>query len=455
LILKSKLFGKVYEFKDVKDVLGKANELKSGDQLAGVAAETVQERIAAKACLANLTVKDIYENPVAPYEEDEVTRCIQDGINFKAYERCKNWTLAQLREFILDDHTTTAQVRDISIGLSAEVASAVTKLMSSIDLMIGAQKLPVYKTCVTTCGYPDRLSFRLQPNHTTDDIDAMRITYMEGFSYCVGDALFGMNPVDDTVANVDRVLRDHWEFARKWEIPTQVCCLAHVTTQMACIKDGAPADMIFQSIAGSQIANDAFGVNIAMLDEAEDLMHHQGTGAGPDVLYFETGEGSELSADGHWGADQLTMEARCYGLAKRYHPYLVDSVVGFIGPEYLYDAKQVARAGMEDHFMGKLLGISMGCDACYTNHMKCDQNDNENLEILLSAAGCNFFMGVPCADDCMLMYQSTGYHDDHATRQAVHKKPLPEFEKWCQKMGFLEEDGLTLGPNAGDGSVFL
>ncbi len=455
MILKSKLFGKVYEFKDVKDVLGKANELKSGDQLAGVAAETVQERIAAKACLANLTVKDIYENPVAPYEEDEVTRCIQDGINFKAYERCKNWTLAQLREFILDDHTTTAQVRDISIGLSAEVASAVTKLMSSIDLMIGAQKLPVYKTCVTTCGYPDRLSFRLQPNHTTDDIDAMRITYMEGFSYCVGDALFGMNPVDDTVANVDRVLRDHWEFARKWEIPTQVCCLAHVTTQMACIKDGAPADMIFQSIAGSQIANDAFGVNIAMLDEAEDLMHHQGTGAGPDVLYFETGEGSELSADGHWGADQLTMEARCYGLAKRYHPYLVDSVVGFIGPEYLYDAKQVARAGMEDHFMGKLLGISMGCDACYTNHMKCDQNDNENLEILLSAAGCNFFMGVPCADDCMLMYQSTGYHDDHATRQAVHKKPLPEFEKWCQKMGFLEEDGLTLGPNAGDGSVFL
>jgi ethanolamine ammonia-lyase large subunit len=267
--------------------------------------------------------------------------------------------------------------------------------MSSIDLTIGAQKLPVYKTCVTTCGYPDRLSFRLQPNHTTDDIDAMRITYMEGFSYCVGDALFGMNPVDDTIGNVDRVLRDYWEFTRKWEIPTQVCCLAHVTTQMACIKEGAPSDMIFQSIAGSQIANDAFGVNIAMLDEAEDLMHHQGTGQGQDVLYFEPGEGAALSADGHWGADQLTMEARCYGLAKRYHPYLVDSVVGFIGPEYLYDAKQVARAGMEDHFMGKLLGISMGCDACYTNHMKCDQNDNENLEILLAAAGCNFFMSVP------------------------------------------------------------
>ena len=455
MILKSKLFGKVYEFKDVKDVLGKANELKSGDQLAGVAAETVQERIAAKECLAHLTVKDIYENPVAPYEEDEVTRCIQDGINFKAYERCKNWTIAQLREFILDDHTTTAMVRDVSVGLSAEVASAVTKLMSSIDLMIGAQKLPVYKSCVTTCGYPDRLSFRLQPNHTTDDLDAMRVTYMEGFSYCSGDALFGMNPVDDTVGSVDRVLRDYWDFARKWEIPTQVCCLAHVTTQVECIKNGAPSDMIFQSIAGSQIANDAFGVTIEMLDEAEDLMHHQGTGAGPDVLYFETGEGAELSADGHWGADQLTMEARCYGLAKRYHPFLVDSVVGFIGPEYLYDAKQVARAGMEDHFMGKLLGISMGCDACYTNHMKCDQNDNENLEILLAASGCNFFMAVPCADDCMLMYQSTGFHDNHATRQAVHKKPLPEFEKWCQKMGFLEEDGLTLGPNAGDASVFL
>jgi len=455
LRLKTKLFGQVYEFKDVKDVLAKANELKSGDQLAGIAAETVQERIAAKEVLSNLTIKDIYENPVAPYEEDEVTRVIQDGINFKAYERVKNWTIAHLREFILDDHVSTADIRAISNGLSSEVVSAVTKLMSSLDLMIGGQKLPVFKTCVTTCGYPDRLSFRLQPNHPTDDVDGMAISYMEGFSYCCGDALFGMNPVDDTIGAVDRTLRSYYDFVQKWEIPTQTCCLAHVTTQMECVKNGAPEDLMFQSLAGSQIANDAFGISVAMLDEAIDLMLHQGTSQGPDPMYFETGEGSELSADGAWGADQLTMESRCYGLAKRYHPFVVDSVVGFIGPEYLYDGKQVARAGMEDHFMGKLQGISMGCDACYTNHMKCDQNDNENLETLLAAAGCCFFMGVPCADDCMLMYQSTGYHDDHATRQATHKRPLPEFEKWCQKMGFLEDDGLTLGPNAGDASVFL
>ena len=455
MILKAKLFGQVYEFKDVKDVMNKAAELKSGDQLAGIAAETMQERIAAKECLAKLTVKDIYENPVCPYEEDDVTRLIQDNINFSIYDEIKNWTMAQLREFILDDHVTGDQIRRVSAGLNSECIASVTKLMSSLDLMIGARKLPIYRTCNTTCGAPDRLSFRLQPNHPTDDVEGMKVSYCEGFSYCTGDALFGMNPVDDTLGAVERTMNSYQDFVERWEIPTQSCCLCHVTTAMECIKNGAREALMFQSIAGSQIANEAFGVTISMLDEAEDLMHKHGVAHGRDVMYFETGEGSELSSDGNWGADQLTLEARCYGFGKRWHPFLVDSVVGFIGPEYLYDQKQVTRAGMEDMFMGKLSDISMGCDACYTNHMKMDQNDNENLQILLAAEGCNFFMGVPCADDCMLMYQSTGYHDNHATRQALGKKPLAEFETWAQKMGFLEEDRLTLGPTAGDASVLF
>ena len=363
--------------------------------------------------------------------------------------------MAQLREFILDDHVTGDQIRRVSAGLNSECIASVTKLMSSLDLMIGARKLPIYRTCNTTCGAPDRLSFRLQPNHPTDDVEGMKVSYCEGFSYCTGDALFGMNPVDDTLGAVERTMNSYQDFVERWEIPTQSCCLCHVTTAMECIKNGAREALMFQSIAGSQIANEAFGVTISMLDEAEDLMHKHGVAHGRDVMYFETGEGSELSSDGNWGADQLTLEARCYGFGKRWHPFLVDSVVGFIGPEYLYDQKQVTRAGMEDMFMGKLSDISMGCDACYTNHMKMDQNDNENLQILLAAEGCNFFMGVPCADDCMLMYQSTGYHDNHATRQALGKKPLAEFEKWAQKMGFLEEDGLTLGPNAGDASVLF
>ena len=403
MILKAKLFGQVYEFKDVKDVMNKAAELKSGDQLAGIAAETMQERIAAKECLAKLTVKDIYENPVCPYEEDDVTRLIQDNINFSIYDEIKNWTMAQLREFILDDHVTGDQIRRVSAGLNSECIASVTKLMSSLDLMIGARKLPIYRTCNTTCGAPDRLSFRLQPNHPTDDVEGMKVSYCEGFSYCTGDALFGMNPVDDTLGAVERTMNSYQDFVERWEIPTQSCCLCHVTTAMECIKNGAREALMFQSIAGSQIANEAFGVTISMLDEAEDLMHKHGVAHGRDVMYFETGEGSELSSDGNWGADQLTLEARCYGFGKRWHPFLVDSVVGFIGPEYLYDQKQVTRAGMEDMFMGKLSDISMGCDACYTNHMKMDQNDNENLQILLAEEVCNFFMGVPCAEDCMLI----------------------------------------------------
>ena len=455
MILKAKLFGKVYEFRDVKDVMNKASELKSGDQLAGIAAETTQERIAAKKCLSDLTIKDVFENPVCPYEEDDVTRLIQDSVNMTIYNEIKNWTFAKLREFILDDHVSGTEIARVAAGLNSECVASVTKLMSSLDLMLAARKLPIYRTCNTTCGAPDRLSFRLQPNHTTDDVEGMKVSYCEGFSYCTGDALFGMNPVDDSIGAVERTMNSYQDFVERWEIPTQSCCLCHVTTAMVCIKNGAREALCFQSIAGSQIANEAFGVTISMLDEAEDLMHHYGVAAGQDVMYFETGEGAELSSDGAWDADQLTLEARCYGFGRRWHPFLVDSVVGFIGPEYLYDQKQVMRAGMEDMFMGKLSNISMGCDACYTNHMKMDQNDNENLQILLAAEGCNFFMGVPCADDCMLMYQSTGYHDNHATRQALGKKPLAEFEKWAQKMGFLEEDGLTLGPNAGDASVLF
>jgi ethanolamine ammonia-lyase large subunit len=297
------------------------------------------------------------------------------------------------------------------------------------------------------------LAARLQPNHPTDNIDGVVTAIMEGLSYGVGDAVIGLNPVEDTVDNVMKILNKFDELKRKWEIPTQICVLAHVTTQMEAVRRGAPSDLFFQSVAGSQKGNEAFGISTAMLDEARELCLKQGTGTGPNVMYFETGQGSELSSDSHHGADQVTLEARCYGFAKRYSPFLVNTVVGFIGPEYLYDSKQVIRAGLEDHFMGKLTGIPMGVDACYTNHMKADQNDVENLAVLLSSAGCNYFMGIPHGDDIMLNYQCTGYHESPTLRQLLGLKPIKEFEQWLEKRGIMENGKLT--NRAGDASIFL
>ncbi|WP_017416384.1 ethanolamine ammonia-lyase subunit EutB [Clostridium tunisiense] len=453
MILKTQLFGKVYQFKDVKEVLAKANEEKSGDKLAGIAAITAQERVAAKVVLSNLTVADVRNNPVVPYEMDEVTRIIQDAVNERIYGEIKNWTISELREWILNEKTTGADIRRISRGLTSEVIAAVAKLMSNLDLVYGASKIKVTAHANTTIGEPGRLSARLQPNHPTDDVDGILASLLEGLTYGIGDAVIGLNPVDDTVGSVSKVLKKFEEIKQKYEIPTQNCVLAHVTTQMEAIRQGAPTDLIFQSIAGSQKGNEAFGISGDLIEEARQLALTQGTAAGPNVMYFETGQGSELSSDAHYGADQVTMEARCYGFAKKYEPFIVNTVVGFIGPEYLYDNKQVIRAGLEDHFMGKLTGLPMGCDACYTNHMKADQNDIENLAILLGTAGCTYFMGIPHGDDVMLNYQCTGFHETAALRELLGKRPIAEFEAWLEKWGFMENGRLT--GKAGDGSIFL
>ncbi|MGL5366944.1 MAG: ethanolamine ammonia-lyase subunit EutB, partial [Cetobacterium somerae] len=430
------------------------NEEKSGDELAGIAARSTKERVAAKEVLSNIKLKEFKENPAVPYDQDEVTRIIIDALNLKVYEEIKEWTVGELREWLLATENGDREIQWIRRGLTSEMISAVTKLMSNLDLIRAASKIQVKKHCNTTIGGKGILAARLQPNHTTDDPDGIMISLLEGLSYGVGDALIGLNPVDDTVDSVVRVLQRFDEIKKKFNIPTQICVLAHVTTQMEAIRKGAPTDLIFQSIAGSQKSNEAFGITGDMIEEARQLALTHGTAAGPNVMYFETGQGSELSSDGHNGVDQLTMEARCYGFAKKYDPFIVNTVVGFIGPEYLYDSKQVTRAGLEDHFMGKLHGLSMGVDVCYTNHMKADQNDIENLAVLLTAAGCNYFMGVPAGDDIMLNYQTTGYHDIQTLRETLNVKPIKEFEEWLEKVGIRDEDG-NLTNLAGDASLFL
>ena len=453
MVLSTKLFGKTYVFRNIKAALAKANEEKTGDQLAGLAAESAQERVAAKVVVANLLLSDLRENPAVPYEQDEVTRIIQDDLNEPEYRKIRGWTVSELREYILAEETTGDDLRRLSRGLTAEMVAAVTKLMSNLDLIYAAQKIRVTAHCNTTIGLPGTLSCRLQPNHTTDDPEGILASTLEGLTFGAGDAVIGLNPVTDSAQRVKEVLERFQEVKERWCIPTQTCVLAHVTTQMAALQQGAPADLIFQSIAGSQKGNEAFGFSAKTLDEARTMALSKGTAEGPNVMYFETGQGSELSSEAHFGTDQVTMEARCYGLAKRFSPFLVNTVVGFIGPEYLYDARQVTRAGLEDHFMGKLTGLPMGCDACYTNHMKADQNDIENLATLLTAAGCNYFMGIPHGDDVMLNYQTTGFRETAALREIFGLTATPPFQAWLEKMGFVENGRLTA--KAGDGSVLL
>ena len=453
MILKTVLAGKTYAFSDIKEVLAKANEEKTGDILAGLAAADAQERVAAKVVLSALRLEDLREHPVVPYEEDEVTRIIQDDLNETVYNRIRNWTVSDLREWILSERTTGEDIRKISRGLTSEMVAAVCKLMSNLDLIYGAQKITVTAHCNTTIGERGTLSCRLQPNHTTDDPEGITASVLEGLSFGAGDAVIGLNPVTDSPEQVGRILRRFQEIKEHWEIPTQICVLAHVTAQMKAVREGAPCDLIFQSIAGSQKGNAAFGFDATTIAEAKALLKQYGTAEGPNVLYFETGQGSELSSNAHHGADQVTMEARCYGFAKHFEPFLVNTVVGFIGPEYLYDARQVTRAGLEDHFMGKLSGIPMGCDCCYTNHMKADQNDIENLAALLTMAGCNYFMGIPHGDDIMLNYQTTGFRETAALREITGKTAIAPFQRWLEKMGFVENGKLT--PKAGDGSCLL
>ena len=453
MLLRTKLHGKTYEFPDIRLLMGKANEEKSGDRLAGVCAETAAERVAAKLVLAQVPLWVLRENPAVPYEQDEITRLIQDAVDESIYAEVKDKTVGEFREWLLADTTTTGMIKHISDGLTAEMISGVTKLMSNLDLMYAAKKIPVTAYCNNTIGAPGTLSSRNQPNHPTDSVEGIRAEIYEGLSYGSGDSVIGINPVDDSYGSVSRLLDMTYEVIKTWEIPAQNCVLAHVTTQMKCMESGSPVGLVFQSLSGSQKGNDSFGISVGMLDEAYALAQKHCFPKGPNFMYFETGQGSALSANAHNGWDQLTLEARNYGFAKRYHPYQVNTVVGFIGPEYLYDARQIQRAGLEDHFMGKLTGIPMGVDACYTNHARADQNAIENLAVMLTAAGCNYFMGLPMGDDSMLSYQSTSYHDAPTLRQLFNLRPAAEFEKWMVDLGLMKDGVLT--DKAGDPSFFL
>ncbi len=452
MILSANVHGKHFSFSSVKEVLGKASEEKSGDTLSGVGAASATERVAAKLVLANLTLEDIYENPVISYEQDEVTRMIYDFTNKTIYNSVKGWTVSQLREYILDRKTKNGDILHISRGLTSEMISGVAKLMSTLDLAYASKKMRVQVTCNTTLGIPGTLAFRCQPNHPTDSVEGVMASLKEGLSYGSGDCVIGINPVEDNAETVSRLLHAAKDFQLKWEIPTQIVVLAHIATQMKAVENGAPSDMFFQSIAGTQAANEAFGLDANLIHDAYGLACARGTGTGPNFNYFETGQGSEVSLEADHGVDMQTLEARTYGFARVFRPFMVNNVSGFIGPETVYSGSEVLRCDLEDLFMGKLHGLPMGIAPCYTNHMKMDQNDQEMGTLLCAASGCNFFMGVPGGDDIMLSYQDTSYHDDASVREILGLRPLPEFEKWLEKMGLYEDGCLT--ERAGDASIF-
>lgn len=442
-----------FSFDGLYDLMAKANEVKSGDQLAGLAADSDLERIAAKTLLADVSLNAIYETPAVPYECDEVTRAEYDALDMDVYAEIKTLSVGELRERILSEANRNGELQRLGRGLTGEMAAAAAKLMSNLDLVYAAQKISVQARCLTEIGQPDVLACRLQPNHPADSIDGILASTKEGLSYGAGDALIGVNPVDDGEANITRIMNALSELAHdRLKVPTQTCVLAHIATQMSAISHGARTDVLFQSLAGTQGGNESFGISASMLKDGYDLMQSLPMDAGPNRMYFETGQGSELSADAHEGIDQQTLEARCYALARNYQPFMVNSVVGFIGPEYLYDARQITRAGLEDHFMGKLMGLPMGLDVCYTNHCQADQNDLETLAALLTGAGVNFFMGVPMGGDIMLNYQTTSFHDIAALRETFKRSPAPAFQAWLEDWGFYQEGRLS--ERAGDASVF-
>ena len=429
-----------FRFSDLRELLAKANEEKSGDQLAGIAATSERERVAAKRALADLLLIDLLKNPVIPPETDEVSRLIIESHDSAAFAPLRSLTVGQFREFILDTQTTDAEFKSLKWGITPEMAAAAAKLMSNKDLVLAAAKIRNITRCRNTIGERGVLGIRLQPNHPSDDVGGILLAAFDGLMYGCGDAVIGVNPATDSVEGVAAILKALDRLITAFAIPTQACCLAHISTQLACLDRGAPIDLLFQSVAGTQAANTSFGINLSMLKEGRErvLEHHRARNvlwAGDNVMYFETGQGSALSAEAHHGVDQLTLEARAYGVARAFDPFLINTVVGFIGPEYLYDERQIIRAGLEDHFMGKLLGLPMGCDVCYTNHAVADQNSADNLMILLAAAGCNYFMGVPGADDVMLNYQSTSFHDALAVRKIFGLRPAPEFLDWLQQNG--------------------
>lgn len=433
-----------FDFSDLRELFAKANEEKSGDQLAGIAARSERERVAAKRKLADLTLAEIVRRPLIEPSEDDVSRLILDTFDQEAFRGIASMTVGEFREFLLDDATTETQLRLLQNAIIPEIAAAVTKLMSNKDLVLAAAKIRNVTRCRNTMGERGVLGIRVQPNHPADDVGGILLAAFEGLLYGCGDAVLGVNPATDSVETVAAILVGLNRLIDAYEIPTQTCCLAHITTQLAAMNRGAPVDLLFQSVAGTQAANRSFGITLDMLREGREqvLEHHRQRDVrwvGEHAMYFETGQGSALSAEAHHGIDQVTLEARAYGVARTFQPFLVNSVVGFIGPEYLYDERQIIRAGLEDHFMGKLLGLPMGCDVCYTNHAAADQNSADNLMLLLTVAGCNYFMGVPCSDDVMLNYQSTSYHDALAARRLFQLRPAPEFLAWLQKMGIYRD----------------
>lgn len=451
--LDTMLFSKKYTFGSVKEVLAKANEKKSGDTLAGIGAADAKERTAAKCVLSDLTVEEITNSPAVDYESDSVTRIILDDLDQEQYNKIKRLTIGELRERILDNKLPGSEILALARGMSSEVIAALAKLMGNLDLMYVSRKLHITASCNTTIGEPGTFAARLQPNHPTDDVKGVTASLLEGLSYGAGDAVIGLNPAIDTVKSTTDILNLFNDVKTRLNIPTQICVLSHITTQMQALKQGAPMDLCFQSIAGSEKALASFGTDVDMLAEANELMRVHGTSNGPNYMYFETGQGSELSSDSHNGADQLVMESRCYGLARHYKPFLVNTVVGFIGPEYIYDSKELIRAALEDNFCGHMHGLPMGCDICYTNHMKADQNDCDSLLVMLASAGCHYVMGIPQSDDVMLMYQSTSYHDIAAVREMLGLSPIQPFWEWLESYGIWENG--RLGPNAGNPGVFL
>jgi ethanolamine ammonia-lyase large subunit len=463
---------KGFQFRDLTDLFAKANEEKSGDQLAGLAAQSEQERVAAKFALADVPLQQIVDNPLIPPEEDDVTRLILETHDQAGFATIKSMTAGEFREFILSDETDEAALKALHWAITPEVAAAVTKLMSNKDLVLAANKIRVVTRCRNTMGQRGVLGIRLQPNHPADDAAGILLSAFDGLLYGCGDAVIGVNPATESVESVSAILHALNRLIDVYKIPTQACCLAHISTQLKAMERGAPLDLLFQSVAGTQKANESFGITLSMLREGRGrvLEHHAKRKISPlintddndrrndqgptaksqepkarchlpaaNYMYFETGQGSALSADAHHGVDQLTLEARAYGVARVFEPFLVNSVVGFIGPEYLYDERQIVRAGLEDHFMGKLLGLPMGCDVCYTNHAAADQNSADDLLMLLTAAGCNYFMGVPCSDDVMLNYQSTSFHDALAVRRLFNLRPAPEFLAWLHEIGLYKE----------------
>jgi ethanolamine ammonia-lyase large subunit len=428
-----------YAFPDLAALLAKATPLRSGDVLAGVAAETEEQRVAAQYALADLPLSTFLEQPVVPYETDEITRLIIDTHDRAAFAPVAHLTVGGLRDWLLSDAANVDTLAELATGITPEMAAAVAKISRLQDLMIMAAKCRVVTRFRNTLGLSGCLSVRLQPNHPTDDLRGIAASILDGLLLGSGDAVIGINPATDSPERALALLTLVDDIRKKLDIPTQSCVLAHVTTTLALLQRGAPVDLVFQSIAGTQAANASFGIDLALLREARAaaLSLARGT-AGDNVMYFETGQGSALSANAHHGVDQQTLEARAYGVARAFKPLLVNTVVGFIGPEYLYDGKQITRAGLEDHFCGKLLGLPMGCDVCYTNHAEADQDDMDVLLALLVAAGVTYVMGVPGADDIMLGYQSTSFHDALAMRELFGRRPAPEFEAWLARQGLLD-----------------